>query len=137
MAAVRHALSSFEWTWPSAATFVDRRGAEMHMAYGTPAMLEVFLLRDFNDSLDHKVAMRRSDEGQQILFETFKKGLDAKERKCIIQWQAGALLTRTKLAAWGYDLGGVAAAESKSALLCDLCKKQADTTEHRLSLIHI
>ena len=139
IAAVRNALRSFEWTWPNAVTFVDRRGAEMHMSFGTPAMLEGFLARDFKDCLDQKVAMRRSEAGQRVSFETFrrvvrskaKKALNAKERKCLIQWQAGALLTRTKLAAWGYDLG-VASAGSKSALLCDLCKKQADTTEHRL-----
>ena len=92
VAAVRSALRSFGWTWPSAATFVDRRGVEMHMSYGTPAMLEVFLVRDFRDSLDQKVAMRRSEVGQQISFETFrkvvrskaKKALNAKERKCLI-----------------------------------------------------
>eukprot|EP00972_Heterocapsa_arctica_P042408 6249943-Heterocapsa_arctica.AAC.1 len=40
VAAVRHALQLFGWTWPSAATFVDRRGVELHMSFGTPAMLE-------------------------------------------------------------------------------------------------
>eukprot|EP00972_Heterocapsa_arctica_P064714 9549865-Heterocapsa_arctica.AAC.1 len=30
VAAVCHALQLFGWTWPSAATFVDRRGVELH-----------------------------------------------------------------------------------------------------------
>eukprot|EP00972_Heterocapsa_arctica_P110415 16255852-Heterocapsa_arctica.AAC.1 len=85
----------------------------MHMSFGAPAMLEGFLARDYKASLDLKVAQRRSDVGQQVSLETFrrairskaKKALDAKERRCLIQWQAGALLTRSKLAAWGYDLG--------------------------------
>eukprot|EP00972_Heterocapsa_arctica_P027072 3982072-Heterocapsa_arctica.AAC.1 len=71
------------------------------MSFGTPAMLEVFLARDYKARLDMKVAQRRTDVGQQVSFETFrrvirnkaKRAPDAKARKCSIQWQAGALLT--------------------------------------------
>eukprot|EP00972_Heterocapsa_arctica_P070441 10405174-Heterocapsa_arctica.AAC.1 len=54
VAAVRHALSVFGWTWPNAATFVDRQGSELHMSFGTPAMLETFLARDYRAVLDMK-----------------------------------------------------------------------------------
>eukprot|EP00972_Heterocapsa_arctica_P099065 14619659-Heterocapsa_arctica.AAC.1 len=90
-------------------------------------MLEGFLARDYKAGLDLKVAQKRTDVGQQISFETFRRVI----RRCLIHWQAGALLTNSKLAAWWYDMG-VASARSKSALLCDLCKQQADTVEHRL-----
>eukprot|EP00972_Heterocapsa_arctica_P063300 9339269-Heterocapsa_arctica.AAC.1 len=71
------------------------------MSFGTPAMLEGFLVRDYKAGLDMKVAQRRTDVGQQISFETFrrvirskaKRAPDAKARRCLIQWQAGALLT--------------------------------------------
>eukprot|EP00972_Heterocapsa_arctica_P021510 3165134-Heterocapsa_arctica.AAC.1 len=60
-----------------------------------------------------KAVKRRTSEGQQVSFETFrrlirskaKKAPDAKARRCLIQWQAGSLLTKSKLASWGYDMG--------------------------------
>eukprot|EP00972_Heterocapsa_arctica_P111807 16428202-Heterocapsa_arctica.AAC.1 len=54
VAVVRRALQLFGWTWPSAATFVDRKGVELHMSFGTPAMLEGFLARDYKAPLDMK-----------------------------------------------------------------------------------
>jgi hypothetical protein len=56
---------------------------------------------------------------------------NAKERKCLIQWQAGVSLDQEKLAAWAATWC-VASLQEASRHHCATSAKQADTTEHRL-----
>ena len=52
-------------------------------------------------------------------------GRGTSDRRCLIQCQAGALLTRAKLASWGYDMG-------EQGVQCELCAASEDSVAHRL-----
>ena len=103
VAALRAAIRVFGWGWPSAGFFTDRQGVELQLAFGSPAWLESYLRRDYIAALEKKVVDKHlpGGGGEEVSFETFRRLVgsraarspDQSGRRCLVQCQAGALLT--------------------------------------------